>query len=73
MAICVSWVQLLHEGGDKLQSVVGHNFPWEAVEFPDIPKVKVCCSGCGDHGDRFDEVETFAYGVDGHHTGVVSA
>ena len=54
-------------------SVVRHNFLREAVEFPDIPKVKVCCSGRSDCGDRFDEVGTFAYEVNGHHDRVVSA
>ena len=66
-------VQLLHEGGDELRSAVRHNFPRGAVELPDIRKVKVCCSGGGDCGNRFDEVGTFARGVDGHHDGVVSA
>jgi len=56
-----------------LWSVVRHNFPWEAVEFPDVLKVKVCCSSGGDCGDHLDEVGMVAYGVDGHHDGVVSA
>jgi len=43
-------VQLLHEGSDELWSAVGHNFPPEAVELPDVPKVKVCCSGGSDCG-----------------------
>ena len=60
-------------GQSKLRSAVGYDFLWEAVEFPDVPKVKVCCSGGGDCSDRLDEVETFAYGVDGHHDGVISA
>ena len=64
-------VQLFHEGGDELRSAVGHNLPREAMELPDIPEVEVCCSGGGDRGDRFDEVGTFAYGVNGHHDGVV--
>jgi len=66
-------VQLLHEGGDKLRSAVRYDFPRETVEFPDILKVKVCRSGGGDCGYRFEEVGTFARGVDGHHDGVVSA
>jgi len=65
-------VQLLHDGGDELRSAVGYDFPRETVEFPDVPKVKVCRSGGGDCGNRFDEVGTFARGVDGHHDGVVS-
>ena len=43
------------------------------LEFPDIPKVKVCCSGGGDCGNHFDEVGVFARGVDSHHDGVVPA
>jgi len=66
-------VQLLHEGGNELRSAVGHDFPWEAVELPDVPKVKVCHSGGGACGNRFNKVGTFARGVDGHHDGVVSA
>jgi len=41
-------VQLLHEGSNELQSVVGHNLPWEAMELPDVPKVEVCCSSGSD-------------------------
>jgi len=66
-------VQLLHEGGDELWSAVGYDFLRETVELPDVLKVKVCHSGGGDCGNRFDEVGTFAHGVDGHHDGVVSA
>jgi len=66
-------VQLLHEGSDELRSAVGHNFPQEAVELPDILKVKVCRSGGGDCGNHFDEVGMFACRVDSHHDGVVSA
>ena len=73
MAICVSSVQLLHEGGNKLRSMVGYDFPREAVEFPDVPKVKVCCSGGGDCSDHLDEVGALAYGVDGHNDRVVPA
>ena len=61
-----------YEGGDKLRSAVGHDFPREAMEFPDILKVKVCRSGSSDCGDRFNEVEVFAYRGDGHHDGVIS-
>jgi len=43
------------------------------MEFPDVLKVKVCCSGSGDCGNCFNEVGTLAYGVDCHHDGVVSA
>ena len=46
-----------------MRSAVGHNFPWEAMEFLDVPKVKVCRSGGGDCGNCFDEVGTFARGV----------
>jgi len=66
-------VQLLHEGSDELRSAVGYDFPRETVEFPDVPKVKVYRSGGRDCGNCFDEVGTFAHGVDGHHDGVVSA
>jgi len=51
--------------------MVGHDLPQEAMESPDILKVKVCCSGGSDCGDCFDKVGMFAYRVDGHHDGVV--
>jgi len=66
-------VQLLHEGGDKLRSAVGYDFPREAVEFPDVPKVEVCCSSGGDSSDRLDKMGALAYGVDGHHDRVIPA
>jgi len=64
-------VQLFHEGSDELRSAVGHNLLQEAMEFPDVPKVEVCHSGGGDFGNRFDEVGTFACGVNSHHDGVI--
>ena len=54
-----------------MRSAVRYDFPQEAVEFPDIPKVKVCRSGGGDCSDHLDEVGALAYGVDSHHDGVV--
>jgi len=66
-------VQLLHEDGNKLRSMVRHNLLQEAMELPNILKVEVRCSGGGgDRGDCFDEVGVFTYGVDGYHDGVVS-
>jgi len=66
-------VQFLHEGSNELWPAVGNNLLREAVKFPNVPKVEVCCPGSGDHGDCFNEVRTFTYRVDGHHDGVVSA
>jgi len=43
------------------------------MEFSDVPKVKVCCSGSGDGTDRLDKMGALAYGVDGHHDGVIPA
>jgi len=35
------------------------------MEFPDVPKVKVCCSSDGDCSDHLDEVGALASRVDG--------
>src|SRR6266545_4601567 len=65
-------VQLLHEGSNKLWSVIRYDLPREAVELPDVSEVEVGCSSSCNSGQHLGEVGSLAYEVNRHHDGIVS-